>query len=236
MKGTLFLIPTPLGEIYSIESFSPEYLKLIFSLKHIIVEEIKTARRFLKKLDPSCPIDEITFYILNEHTSEKEFEKYIEVTKTGINMGLLSEAGCPGIADPGAQIVQIAHKNNIKVVSVIGPSSITMALMASGMNGQNFSFAGYLPVKPIERKAKLQQLEKRSKLENQTQIFIETPYRNLSLFTDILGFCQPSTLLCMACNISQPDEFIHTKTIAEWKNNLPDINKKPAVFLMYSTK
>lgn len=236
MKGTLFLIPTPLGENFSTESYSPEYLKLLFSLKHFIVEEIKTARRFLKKLNPSCSIDEITFYILNEHTTEKEFEKYLEITSKGVNIGLLSEAGCPGIADPGAQIVKIAHKNHIKVVPIIGPSSITLALMASGLNGQNFSFSGYLPVKPLERKTKLQQLEKRSKLENQTQIFIETPYRNLSLLTDMISFCQSSTMLCIACNISQPDEFIKTLTILEWKNNVPDINKKPAVFLLYSFK
>jgi 16S rRNA (cytidine1402-2'-O)-methyltransferase len=209
---------------------------LLFSLKHFIVEEIKTARRFLKKLDPSCSIDEMTFYVLNEHSTEKEYEKYLEITKTEVNIGLLSEAGCPGIADPGAPIVKIAHKNHVKVVPVIGPSSITLALMASGLNGQNFSFSGYIPVKPLERKAKLQQLERRSIHESQTQIFIETPYRNLSLLNNIISFCQPSTLLCVACNIGQPDEFIRTGSIAEWKNNVPDIDKKPTVFLLYSTK
>jgi 16S rRNA (cytidine1402-2'-O)-methyltransferase len=236
MNGTLFLIPTPLGENFSSDNFSKDYIEMLSGLKHFIVEEVRTARRFLRKIDPSCNIDKMTFYVLNEHTSEKEYEKHLDITKSGINIGLLSEAGCPGIADPGAQIVHLAHKKGIRVIPFIGPSSITLALMASGLNGQNFSFSGYLPIKSIERKPALQQLEKLSKLGNTTQIFIETPYRNLSLFDDIINSCLPSTLLCIACNINQPDEFIRTMKIADWKNNTPDINKKPVVFLLLSAK
>ncbi len=234
MKGKLYLIPTPLGEHFSTDSFGKEYMDCVLMLKYFIVEELKTARRFLKKINPSCRIDDITFFILNEHTREKDFENFLQYALSGNNIGLLSEAGCPGIADPGAQVVRIAHKNQVQVVPLTGPSSITLALMSSGLNGQNFSFAGYLPVKPEERKAKLLQIEKRSKLENQTQIFIETPYRNISLLTDIIKYCNPNTLLCIASNLTQPDQFIRTLNIASWKNNLPDIHKKPAVFLIMS--
>lgn len=236
MNGTLFLIPTPLGENFNQEDFSKKYIEKISGLKHFIVEEIRTARRFLKKLDPSCNIDDITFYLLNEHTTEKEYETYLDITKKGISIGLLSEAGCPGIADPGAQVVNIAHKKGIRVIPLTGPSSITLALMASGLNGQHFSFTGYIPIKPLERKTSLQQLEKKSKIENTTQIFIETPYRNISLLNDIINTCMPSTLLCIACNLNQPDEYIRTMKLADWKNNVPDINKKPAVFLLLSKK
>ncbi|PIP55397.1 MAG: SAM-dependent methyltransferase [Bacteroidetes bacterium CG23_combo_of_CG06-09_8_20_14_all_32_9] len=234
MKGKLFLIPTPLGENFTIQNINSDVIKTLQGIRFLIAEELKTARRFLKKLDPSCPIDDITFFVLNEHTTPQEFEQYLKVAENGNNVGLLTEAGCPAIADPGSQVVNIAHKNEIKVVPLVGPSSITLALMASGLNGQKFAFWGYLPVKQNERKIKIKQIEKRSKLENQTQIFIETPYRNISLFNDIIAVCEPETQLCIASNITQYDEFILTMKIKKWKLKIPDIHKKPTVFLLLS--
>jgi len=234
MKGKLFLIPTPLGENFTSQNINSDVIKTLQGIRFLIAEELKTARRFLKKLDPSCPIDDITFFVLNEHTTPQEFEQYLKVAENGNNVGLLTEAGCPAIADPGSQVVNIAHKNEIKVVPLVGPSSITLALMASGLNGQKFAFWGYLPVKQNERKIKIKQIEKRSKLENQTQIFIETPYRNISLFNDIIAVCEPETQLCIASNITQYDEFILTMKIKKWKLKIPDIHKKPTVFLLLS--
>jgi len=234
MKGKLFLIPTPLGENFTIQNINSDVIKTLQGIRFLIAEELKTARRFLKKLDPSCPIDDITFFVLNEHTTPQEFEQYLKVAENGNNVGLLTEAGCPAIADPGSQVVNIAHKNEIKVVPLVGPSSITLALMASGLNGQKFAFWGYLPVKQNERKIKIKQIEKHSKLENQTQIFIETPYRNISLFNDIIAVCEPETQLCIASNITQYDEFILTMKIKKWKLKIPDIHKKPTVFLLLS--
>ncbi|PIV57517.1 MAG: SAM-dependent methyltransferase [Bacteroidetes bacterium CG02_land_8_20_14_3_00_31_25] len=232
MKGKLYLIPTPLGEEFLPSDYNSQIKTLLPNLRFFIVEELKTARRFLKKIEPKININEITFYILNEHTQSTEYETFLKPIEAGNNIGLLSEAGCPAIADPGAQVVKIAHLKNINVIPLIGPSSIIMAVMASGLNGQNFAFLGYLPIKPIERKSKIQQIEKRSKTEKQTQIFIEAPYRNISMFNDIIANCNPETLLCIACNITQNNEFIKTKKIKYWKNNVPDINKKPTVFLI----
>lgn len=232
MKGKLYLIPTPLGEEFLPSDYSSQIKTLLPNLKFFIVEELKTARRFLKKIDPKFNIDEVTFYILNEHSQAVEYEEFLKPIERENNIGLLSEAGCPAVADPGSQIVKIAHSKNIDVIPLIGPSSITLALMASGLNGQNFAFLGYLPIKPIERKSKIQQIEKRSKLEKQTQIFIEAPYRNISIFNDIILNCNPETQLCVACNITQNDEYIKTKKIKDWKKNIPDINKKPCVFLI----
>ena len=234
MIGKLYLIPTPLGEEFQNENFGREYLQTITCLKFLIVEDIRTARRFLKKIDKNIVIDNIQFYELNEHTTEKDFGQFLLPVSDGYDVGLLSEAGCPGIADPGAQVVKIAHQNNILVVPMIGPSSITLALMASGLNGQSFCFNGYLPVKTEARKSKIIQIENRSKIENQTQIFIETPYRNQSLLHDIISYCQPNTQLTIACNLTQSDEFIKTMEVTKWKSNIPDINKKPTVFLMLS--
>ncbi len=232
MKGKLYLIPTPLGEEFLPTNYNSQIKNIIPNLKFFIVEELKTARRFLKKIYPNINIDETTFYILNEHSEIKEYEDFLNPIENGNDIGLLSEAGCPAIADPGSQVVKIAHSKNISVIPLIGPSSIILALMASGLNGQNFAFLGYLPIKPVERKIKIQQIEKRSKLEKQTQIFIEAPYRNISILNDIIGNCNAETLLCIACNITQNDEYIQTKKINEWKNNIPNINKKPTVFLI----
>jgi len=232
MKGKLYLIPTPLGEEFLPLDYNSEIKTLLPNLKFFIVEELKTARRFLKKIDSKININEITFYILNEHTQSTEYETFLKPIEAGNNIGLLSEAGCPAIADPGAQIVRIAHSKNFNVIPLIGPSSIILALMASGLNGQSFAFCGYIPVKPIERKLKILQIEKRSKTEKQTQIFIEAPYRNISIFNALTESCNPETLLCIACNITQNNEFIKTKKIKYWKNTVPDINKKPTLFLI----
>ncbi len=232
MNGKLYLIPTPLGEDFLPSDYSSQIKNIMPNLKCFIVEELKTARRFLKKINPNCNIDEITFFILNEHTQTIEYEAFLKPIENENNIGLITEAGCPAIADPGSQIVKIAHSKNIDVIPLIGPSSITLALMASGLNGQNFAFLGYLPIKPAERKAKMQQIEKRSKLEKQTQIFIEAPYRNISIFNALIECCNPETQLCIACNINQNDEYIKTKKIKDWRKNSPDINKKPTVFLI----
>lgn len=234
MNGKLYLIPTPLGEEFLPEESSVQIAKVISTLNVFIVEELRTARRFLKKVYPAINIDTTTFYVLNEHTTAAEFETYLKTSENGTDIGLITEAGCPAIADPGSQVVKIAHKKGIRVIPLVGPSSITLALMASGLNGQQFAFLGYLPIKPVERKARIQQIEKRSKSENQTQIFIETPYRNHSLLTELISTCNPDTLLCIACNITQSDEFIATFKIKEWKTKTIDIHKKPAVFLLLS--
>lgn len=234
MNGNLYLLPTPLGEDFQIHNLGTDYIKIISNLKYFIVEEIRTARRFLKRIDKSISIDDLSFYLLNEHTSEKEFAMFLKEIKEGKDVGLLSEAGCPGIADPGAQVVKIAHENNINVIPFIGPSSITLALMASGLNGQKFCFNGYLPVKTEERRKSLSQLESRSRIENQTEIFIEAPYRNQNLLADIIKFSQPDLQLCIACNLTQPDQFIKTMEVSKWARNMPDINKKPTVFLILS--
>lgn len=234
MNGKLYLIPTPLGEEFLPEDSSVQIAKVISNLNCFIVEELRTARRFLKKVHPSINIDTTTFYILNEHTTASEFEQYLKSAENGNDIGLITEAGCPAIADPGSHVIKIAHKKGIRVIPLIGPSSITLALMASGLNGQQFAFLGYLPIKPVERKAKIQQIEKRSKTENQTQIFIETPYRNISLFNELISTCNPDTMLCIASNITQSDEYIVTFKIKEWKTKTLDIHKKPAVFLLLS--
>jgi 16S rRNA (cytidine1402-2'-O)-methyltransferase len=230
--GTLYLIPTTMSET-GIAQVIPTYnMEIIKRLKHFIVEEIKTARRFIKVCEVPTAIDDMTFFELNEHTQIDSIEHMLDPALNGFDMGIISEAGCPAIADPGADIVKIAHTKNIKVVPLVGPSSILLALMASGMNGQNFSFVGYLPLKD-ERKKALKQLEQTSKQKKQTQIFIEAPYRNQKFLEEILQVCLPETKLCIGMNITGSDEFIVTKTIRDWKRSVPDINKKPTIFLLY---
>ena len=232
-KGTLYLIPAPLGDngLYAVgEYFKPT----VFSLNHFIVEDEKTARRYLKALGYPHSLIDLQLYVLNEHTQnepEQLFELIAPLQK-GVSMGLLSEAGLPAVADPGAVIVSLCHENNIPVMPFVGPSSIMLALMASGMNGQNFSFVGYLPVKEFERKKEIQRLELLSVKSNQTQIFIETPYRNNQLLKDILSTCKPDTKICIAANLTLPSQFVKTKTVRQWKTTLPDVNKRPAVFLI----
>lgn len=229
----LYLIPVLLGET-PIDQAIPNYNKsIVTELKFFIVENIRTARRFLKKCNPGIDIDSLTFYELNKHTEQKDISEFLNPMKLGESIGVMSEAGCPGVADPGADVVAIAQQRGYKVMPLVGPSSILMAIMASGFNGQSFAFEGYLPIDLNERVSKLKQLEARSYKENQTQLFIETPYRNQKLAEDILQHCKPQTQLCIATNISCEDEQIITKSIKAWKGKLPDLNKKPTVFLIY---
>ncbi len=233
MKGKLYLIPATLGDS-KIEAVIPESVKnIVNSINHYIVENQRTARRYLKKLGIKTPIDNLDFYTLNKHTLPDEINNFLQPVFQGRNVGIISEAGCPGIADPGSEIVKLAHQKNIRVIPLTGPSSIFLALMASGMNGQNFAFVGYLPIKKDEKIKRIRFLENRSFAENQTQIFMEAPYRNQHLLNDILKTCQSNTLLCLSVNITLEKEFIQTKTISEWKKNIPDINKMPAIFLLH---
>ena len=231
MKGKLYLIPTLLGDGDPSDVLPENVLKIAREIKFFVVEELKTARRFLAKIKTNHTIDDITFFILNEHTNTAEISQYLNPSENN-DIGLLSEAGAPGIADPGAEIVKIAHRKKIQVVPLSGPSSILLAMMASGLNGQNFAFNGYLPVKHPERVSRLRYYEKRIATENQAQIFIETPYRNRQLLEDIITTCSPATLLCIACNITLPNEFISTRSIDEWKKNIPELHKKPGIFIL----
>lgn len=207
--------------------------EIISSLKHFIVEDIRSARRFLKKANPQIVIDDLTFYVLNQHTTAAEISTFIKPMHVGNDMGVISEAGCPAIADPGADVVAIAQSQHFKVVPLVGPSSILLALMASGFNGQSFAFTGYLPVQPADRVKALKKLESRIYSENQSQLFIETPYRNMKMVEEILSTCQPTTKLCIAADITLETEFIVTKTVKEWKGKLPDLNKRPTIFILY---
>jgi 16S rRNA (cytidine1402-2'-O)-methyltransferase len=231
--ASLYLIPTSLGDT-SFEKILPVYnTEIITALRYFVVEDIRTARRFLKKTNPAIDINSLTFFILNQHTTPEEIGSFLRPMFDGNDVGILSEAGCPAIADPGADVVAIAQKNNFKVVPLVGPSSILLALMASGFNGQSFAFNGYLPIQPAERSKVLRRLETKAFSENQTQIFIETPYRNMKMLEEILLSCQHSTRLCIAADITLNTEFICTKTIREWKKNLPDLNKRPCIFILY---
>lgn len=229
----LYLIPVTLGDT-SVEKVIPPFNTVVVSdLKYFIVENVRSARRFLKRCNPDIDIDTLTFYELNKHTDPNQIASYLSPMKSGENMGVISEAGCPAVADPGADVVAIAQQEGYRVVPLVGPSSILMAVMASGFNGQSFAFHGYLPIDAGERVKKLKQLEARAYNEDQTQIFIETPYRNLKLTEDILHHCKPQTLLCIAMNISSEDELIVTRSVKDWKGKLPDMHKKPTVFLIY---
>ncbi len=231
--NSLYLIPTSLGES-SFDTILPAATtQLVSELKYFIVEDLRSARRFLKKLNPAIEIDSLTFFVLNQHTSPEELSTFLQPMHNGNNMGVLSEAGCPAIADPGADVVAMAQKHNFRVIPLVGPSSILLSLMASGFNGQSFSFVGYLPIQPAERTKTLRKLENRAYTENQSQIFIETPYRNMKMLEEILQSCQPQTRLCIAVDITLPTEFIKTKSIKEWKTQLPDLNKRPCIFLIY---
>ncbi len=233
----LYLIPVPLDEIgeCDVDRVLPPYNKsIIIQIKHFIVENIRTARRFLRSVDKSIDIDSLTFYELNEHTEKKLIASFLKPLSEGTAVGVISEAGCPAIADPGADAVYLAHIKGFKIVPLVGPSSILMAVMASGFNGQSFAFNGYLPVKQSERTAKIHSLENRAYKEAQTQVFIEAPYRNIKMFEALLSSCRKETLLCVASGITCQNEYIQTHTIAQWKElPAPDINKVPAIFLLY---
>lgn len=231
--ASLYLIPTSLGDT-SFDRILPDYnTKVVSDLRYFIVEDVRTARRFLKKSNPAIVIDNLTFFTLNQHTTAENISSFLQPLFEGNDMGVLSEAGCPAIADPGADVVAIAQKNNFRVVPLVGPSSILLALMASGFNGQSFAFNGYLPIQPSERSKTLRKLESKCFSDNQSQIFIETPYRNMKMLEEILNTCHPATQLCIAADITLETEFIKTKKILDWKKNVPDLNKKPCIFILY---
>jgi 16S rRNA (cytidine1402-2'-O)-methyltransferase len=236
--GTLYLIPVTLGDdnIAGLlpTSLPPEVIKIAQNLEHFVVESEKSARQFLSAIKTTKPVRELSLNLLNEHTQDKDVAALLAPLLAGKNVGLMSDAGCPGVADPGAKLVALAHQKNIQVIPLVGPSSILLSLMASGLNGQQFAFLGYLPVDKTARNAKLKEIEKRSQTHNETQIFIETPYRNQQMLEALLSTCNANTRLCIACQVSLQDEFIVTKRISEWKQSaLPDLNKKPTVFLMF---
>ncbi|MCT4600909.1 MAG: SAM-dependent methyltransferase [Marinifilaceae bacterium] len=230
----IYLIPMTLGDT-EIDKVIPRYVQNICKeTKIFIVENIRTTRRYLKQIDKNIDIDTLTFFELNKHTNINDINSYLNKIKEG-NIGIISEAGCPGIADPGADIVSIAHEKGIPVIPLVGPSSILMVVMASGFNGQSFGFNGYIPIKSNERIKRIKELESISKHHNQTQVFIEAPYRNISIFNDIIKSCAKNTLLCIGCNISAESEYIKTKTIEEWKKVDPSfMNKIPTIFAIYS--
>ena len=230
--AVLYLVPNVLSEGDWQNVLPVQIHGILSNTKYFIVENVRTARRFLKQVNREINIDELTFFELNKFTKPEELQGFLKPIVEGHDVAIISEAGCPGVADPGADVVKIAHRQSFKVVPLVGPSSILLALMASGLNGQNFAFNGYLPVKPGDRVQVIQHFEKRAKTEKQTQIFIETPYRNNQLAADFLKYCSPTTLLCIAADITGPAEFISTKNIQHWKGNLPDLNKIPAIFLI----
>jgi len=236
--GTLYLIPVTLGADNIMKVLPPEVVAIAQQLETFVVENEKTARHFLSTIKTNKPVRELQLNTLNEHTTDQELPALLKPLLAGIDVGLMSEAGCPGIADPGAKLAQLAHQKGIRVSPLVGPSSVLMGLMASGLNGQRFTFLGYIPADKAARIQRLKEIERISAKNHETQIFIETPYRNQHLFEDILAQCQSNTRLCIACNISLEDEFIVTKTIGEWnkmqKNTLPDLHKKPTVFLILS--
>jgi 16S rRNA (cytidine1402-2'-O)-methyltransferase len=230
MTGTLYLLPTTLGS-ESYEEVIPSFVsELTRQIRHFIVEDVRTARRYLSKLGMPVSISELNFELLNEHTSLEDVHRLLIPLLRGESVGLISEAGVPAVADPGANLVAYAHAKGVKVVPCVGPSSIILSLMASGLNGQNFAFVGYLPIKPDERVRRIKQLEQRSKEERQTQLFIETPYRNNQLINDLVKTLQPETLLHISCDLTLPSEMAVTKMIKEWKEKMPDLHKRPSIF------
>ncbi|MBN1597418.1 MAG: SAM-dependent methyltransferase [Bacteroidales bacterium] len=231
MKGKLYLIPATIGESDKDLVIPIQVQQVVNNIRYYIVENERTARRQLIQYGIQIPIDDLHFFELNKHTDRNQISKYLKPCEQE-DVGLLSEAGVPAVADPGSEIVELAHKQNIKVVPLVGPSSILLALMASGLNGQSFTFHGYLPVKPTFRIKKIKELEQQANRNNQTQIFIEAPYRNNQLLEDLIKHCSNSIKICIACHITQEDELIKTLTVEEWKKaQKPDLHKKPTIFL-----
>ena len=228
----LYLVPNMLSDSNWQDVLPAQVHTILSTTKYYIVENIRTARRFLKKVNKEIDINALTFFELNKFTKESQLSGFLKPIEQGFDVAVISEAGCPGVADPGADIVKLAHLKGIPVLPVVGPSSIILALMASGLNGQNFTFNRYLPVKQHKRTHVIAKLEKIAHNRNQTQIFIETPYRNNQMIKDLFQTCSSSTLICIAANLTSVDEFIATKTVGEWKNKVPDLNKQPAIFLI----
>lgn len=229
--GKLFLIPTVLAPDTASKVLSPQIREVIGQTEHFFAENLRTARRFISDLQIGRPIPELSFYLLDKDTPIEETRNNLQVVLEGKDAGVLSEAGCPGVADPGAVAVGLAHQMGIPVVPLVGPSSILLALMASGFSGQSFVFHGYLPIDKAERAKAIRQLEREAKTRHQTQIFMETPFRNNQLLQDILQQSQGDTLLCIACNLTAPDEMIRTLSVRDWKKQTPDLHKKPSIFL-----
>lgn len=231
--GTLYFIPVTLGDDHLERALPPDVIRTAQHLEIFVVENEKTARHFLSLMKTHKPVRELTLLTLNEHTDDKAIPGLLAPLLAGKDVGLMSEAGCPGIADPGAKLAALAHQKNIRVSPLVGPSSILLSLMASGFNGQRFTFLGYLPADKTARIQRLKEIEKHSQKFNETQIFIETPYRNQHLLADIMANCHPETRLCIACNISLDDELIISRSIKAWRQQpLPDLHKKPTVFLL----
>ena len=232
MPAELYLIPVTLGDSPIGNVIPGLSLEIMNNLEHFAVEDLRSARRYLRKAGFKASFDDTEFYLLNEHSKDEDLGEMLGVLVGGTSMGILSEAGVPAVADPGAQLVALAQKNGIRVIPLVGPSSILMALMASGMNGQSFCFHGYLPVKTPQRQNRIRQIERSAIEGGETQIFMETPYRNNSLLEDILGSCREDTLLCVAADISLDEEYIKTKAVSEWRKEVPNLHKRPAVFLL----
>jgi len=231
--GKLFLIPTQLGDNPPLEVLPISVKKVIEMTNYFIVENEKTARRFIKKVSSRKSQSSLKIFLLNKFTNTSDFPKFLEPCLQGINVGLLSEAGCPAIADPGSDIVNIAHMQNIKVVPLVGPSSIILALMSSGLNGQSFAFNGYLPIDKNEKRKEVKRLEQLSFENKQSQIFIETPYRNNKMLEELSNTLAANTFICVACDITLSTEFIKTKTASQWKKNIVDLHKRPTIFIIH---
>ena len=231
--GKLYLIPTRLGDNPPLEVLPLSIKRIVEQVNDYIVENEKSARQFIKRVSPGKSQGSLKLLLLNKYTQERELDHFLDNCKAGKPMGLLSEAGCPAIADPGSEIVRLAHENGIQVVPLVGPSSIILGLMSSGMNGQSFAFNGYLPIEKGKLKATLKRLEKLSHDQNQTQIFIETPYRNNKILEDICNTLQPNTKVCVACDLTLPTEYIKTATVSEWKRITVDLHKRPTIFLIH---
>ena len=230
--GVLYLIPTPLGENPPLEVLPLTVKKIIEDQNHFIIENEKAARRFIKKIAPNKNQDQLILYPLNKFITQEETETYLDQCKAGISMGLFSDAGCPGIADPGSVIVAKAHRLGIQVKPIVGPSSLILAMMSSGMNGQNFAFNGYLPIEQKKRRQAIIKFEKKAIKDNQAQLFIETPYRSDSLLKELLKVLLSNTLLCVSCDLTLQNEYIKTLTISQWKNEKVKLNKRPCIFII----
>ena len=234
MEPALYLIPVTLGAT-PLEQVLPAYNRsVILGIRHFIVEEVRSARRFLKQVDRNVDIDALEFCPMGKHADAARFARYLDPLRQGHPMGVISEAGCPAVADPGADVVAIAQREGLRVVPLVGPSSILLAVMASGFNGQSFAFHGYLPIDPAARARRLKQLEALTVSENQTQLFIETPFRNAKMVADILRTCRPQTRLCIAAGLTTPEEYVRTLTVKQWQGTkIPELSKVPAIFALY---
>ncbi len=235
-KGTLYLLPVVLAEKAEAKSLTPYLQDVINEVNEYIVENEKTARRCLKEAGLKTPQKDLIIHDYSKHNRDIPIAEYFTGLEAGKDVGLMSEAGCPGVADPGSDIVAEAHKRNIKVVPLVGPSAILLALMGSGFNGQSFTFHGYLPIDKVARSKRIKELESSSGRFKQTQIFIETPFRNNPMLDDLLKTCQPDTKLCIATNLTAEDEMLRSQTIMEWKKNIPDLHKKPTIFILYRSR